>query len=422
MARPPSEAREAMERLFADDPTIGRKRLMKLTGASSGVAQRFLEGKRKNATAKAHLDNVQTNPAGPLSVTEEARIVVENRRLRQQLSEQTQQIAELSAAHDLLCGLSKVNLEPPKWLSGSSGKTHRAIPTAVLADTHFDEVVRPAEVGWVNAYDRNIAQLRLREFFSNTVRLGSEFFSGITMEGLTLAVAGDIVSGNIHEELAQTNAAAILDTCLFWSEEIAAGIEHLLPFYGKVFCPCVVGNHGRQSKKPRNKGRVRDNFDYLIYSLVARHFKDDDRVSFLIPDTADAHYQIYDTRYVLTHGDQFRGGTGIAGALSPLLLGDARKRKRSNATNRPYDYMVLGHWHQDIDTCGIIACNSMKGYDEFAANSNFAFSEPSQAFWLTDSEKGRTLRAPIHVRSKHERWDGVGESSQPGWLQEESGA
>lgn len=404
------ESLKRMEEVFSRVGVVGRIRLEKLAGVSEQDARAFI-----------HLQGKNPKNSAPKPPEPEHKIVTENKALKHQVKEQQDKIDELSKASELLVGVSSAILQPPEWLVVEScGKNYKAIATAVLADPHFDEVTNPAEIGGVNAYNRAIGQLRLRKFFHNIVRIDKEFMSGTKTEGLVLAMAGDIVSGNIHEELKETNAAAILDTCLFWSEEIAAGIEYLMKFYDNIFCPCVVGNHGRQTKKPRNKGKVRDNFDYLIYSLLARHFRGSDKVTFLIPDTPDCYYSIYSTKYCLTHGDQFRGGSGIAGALSPMLIGDARKRKKSNAINKPYDYMVIGHWHQDIDTCGIIACNSMKGYDEYANNNNFNFSEPTQAFWLTDSEKGRTLRAPIHVRSKAEDWSNVGESSIPLWLRSES--
>ena len=408
-----SEKQQRMEEIFAANPTIGRTKLAVMAGVNPTTARLFINCKRMEA---AQNREVTPDTPGVSDTSYLARLEIENRHLKGQLKDKEDRLQELSAAADILKDLSEAQLTPPPWLEKQgSSKTYRAIATATIADTHFDEVVNPNELGGVNAYNRQIAQVRLREFFGNTVKLGRDFFSGIRMEGLVMPMLGDIVSGNIHDELAQSNAAAILDTCLFWSEEIASGIDHAAKHYGQVFCPCVVGNHGRQTKKPRAKGRVKDNFDYLIYSLIARHFKDDERITFKIPETADAHYNIYNVRYCITHGDQFRGGSGISGALSPLLLGDARKRKRSDATNRPYDYMVMGHWHQEIDTHGIIVSNSMKGYDEYAMLSNFAYSEPSQAFWLTDPDKGRTLRTSVHVRSKDEQWERVENQQAPAW-------
>ncbi len=53
---------------------------------------------------------------------------------------------------------------------------------------------------------------------------------------------------------------------------------------------------------------------------------------------------------------------------------------------------------------------------EFAANNNFSFSKPTQSFWLTDPEHGRTLRAPIHVTSKDENWESCVDKTEVDWL------
>lgn len=73
MGRHFSTAREAMERLYAENPTIGRKRLMKLTGASNGAAQRFLEGKKKEKRAVPEQPKpTAAAPAHPLTAKLEA--------------------------------------------------------------------------------------------------------------------------------------------------------------------------------------------------------------------------------------------------------------------------------------------------------------------------------------------------------------
>lgn len=88
----------------------------------------------------------------------------------------------------------------------------------------------------------------------------------------------------------------------------------------------------------------------------------------------------------------------------------------ANLTESKLKPPKFAHWHQEIDTNGIIVNNSLKGYDEFAANNNFQFSKPTQAFWLTDPEHGRTLRAPIHVVSKDENWESCVDESETDWL------
>ena len=83
--------------------------------------------------------------------------------------------------------------------------------------------------------------------------------------------------------------------------------------------------------------------------------------------------------------------------MSPLFIGDARKRKRQMAVWCPYDYMVMGHWHTYLKARGVIVNGSLKGYDEYAYQSNFDFEVPTQAAWLNHPEHGITCRWPIFL-------------------------
>ena len=297
--------------------------------------------------------------------------------------------------------------EVPNWIEDRRGEargTDDAVAVAFLSDMHLDEVVLPEQVDYVNAFNREIAEKRLKNFFSNTLQLAFDHTKGISYSGLVLPFGGDFFSGNIHEELQQTNEATIIESVLHWVGPIIAGVEQLDAEFHKVHIPCVVGNHGRLTRKPTAKNRAQDNFDFLLYHIVARHFKDNPNVTFNISESADSFFTAFDTRFLLTHGDQFRGGGGIAGLLSPLMVGDHRKRKRQNAVRKPYDYMILGHWHQLSFFKGIIVNGSLKGYDEYASISNFDFEPPQQAFFLVQPEHGITIQAPIHVLDKDESW------------------
>ena len=347
----------------------------------------------------------ESRGADDIDVVEEHRLISENRKVKRDNKQLIQRLAEQTDLGSLMGTASMTNASPPKWLMPKgSRKVERGIITAVLSDCHFDEVVNPEEVNYVNGYNRAIAVARLKSFFINLIKLSEQYINGIKVEGLVMPMIGDMVSGNIHEELKESNEDAIVSTCLYYADQIIAGINLLLEHFETIHVPCVVGNHGRLDKKPRAKGRAKESFDYLIYHLVAREFKNNSDVTFSIPNESDCRYSLYDTRYQLTHGDQFRGGSGIAGMLSPLMIGDHRKRKREQATNTPYDYLVMGHWHQLAFFKGIIVNGSLKGYDEYAIQSNFDFEPPQQAFWVTSPGWGITVRAPIHVIGKNEPW------------------
>ena len=165
-------------------------------------------------------------------------------------------------------------------------------------------------------------------------------------------------------------------------------LEALQEQFPHLWVVSVAGNHGRMTKKPRAKNRAFTNFDWVIAQLLRRHFARDRRVTWLIPDGPDAWFQVYNHRYLLTHGDQFRGGDGLIGALGPILRGDTKKRARNANVGLAYDTMLMGHWHQYLPLPRVIVNGSLKGYDEYAMMNNFAFEMPQQALWFTHPTRG----------------------------------
>jgi hypothetical protein len=206
-----------------------------------------------------------------------------------------------------------------------------------------------------------------------------------------------MISGNIHDELSATNEINSMPAVLDLFVHIGAAIKQLADTFGNVFVPCVSGNHGRDTRKIWGKDRHHTSFDWLLYCFLAKRFEDDPRVTFHIPDGPDAYYSIYDYRYLLTHGDQFRGGDGMIGALGPILRGDHKKRSRNSQIDMEYDTLLLGHFHQLIQLNHVIVNGSLKGYDEYAYANNFRFEQPQQAMWLTHPKHGITCRWPVQV-------------------------
>ena len=303
-----------------------------------------------------------------------------------------------------LLGLEKIKLlihdcerpiNPPRWLVKLKAKSNTGVPNLFLSDVHWDEVVDPRQINGMNAYNRDIAVRRLRTCFSKTVDLCLNHMAKPSYDYIVLSFGGDMLSGNIHEELRETNEYPIALSMMGLIDHMTAGIDLLVEKFGKVYVPCVVGNHGRWDKKPRAKNRAYESYEWIIYQMLAKHYAKDDRIHFDIADGPDLPYKIYDTRYLLTHGDQARGGSGIAGALSPLMLMDHRKRKRAMATHQEFDYLQMGHWHQRMMVKGLIVNSSVKGYDEWTASMNFEFELPSQQMWITHAEYGITASWPI---------------------------
>lgn len=294
-------------------------------------------------------------------------------------------------------------LDPPPFITSSrNAETAPGVPTLFLSDLHWGEVVHPSQINGVNQYNVRIAHERMSSAVSSAIHLLKIISPKMDYPGIVLPLGGDMISGNIHDELTATNEINSMPAVEDLYKVLVGVIEHLADTFGSVFLPCVSGNHGRDTQKIWSKDRNHTSFDWLLYRFLALRFDKDKRVRFFIPDGPDAYYRVFNHRYLLTHGDQFRGGDGMIGALGPIIRGDHKKRSRNSQIDLEYDTMICGHWHQYIHLTRLIVNGSLKGYDEYAYAGNFGFEPPQQALWLTHPKYGITYRMPVYVDKRRE--------------------
>ncbi|MFZ9069227.1 MAG: hypothetical protein ACO23R_17790, partial [bacterium] len=161
-----------------------------------------------------------------LTIVQEHKLVAQNKDLKKQVAELSK---ELTETQSILSMLESANLSPvvPIKLNKKPGKKPQVAASAFLSDTHFDEVVSAREMGGYNEYNRRIAEQRLSKFVEKTILVSREYMSGFDVIHLDLPFGGDMVSGNIHEELMRTNEAEIMDTVIHWSHKLAEAVTTL---------------------------------------------------------------------------------------------------------------------------------------------------------------------------------------------------
>lgn len=337
----------------------------------------------------------QKSVASFLAENDPDRIIKE---LQNELAEAQSEAATAEALRELI-GTAKLRadqLRIPGWTLKPKAAGKPGVPKVMLSDLHWGERVYAEQIGGVNEYSIPIARKRLRTVFETTVALCRILDPQMQYPGIVVPLGGDMVSGNIHDELAATNDLNTMPTVLDLYKQLVPGIQLMADTFHNVFLPCVSGNHDRDTKKTWNKDRNHTSFGWLLYQFLALRFENDPRVTFYIPDGSDALYKIYNTRYLLTHGDQFRGGDGIIGPLGPVTRGEQKKNTRNAAVGQDYDVMEFGHFHKRMLTARLRGNGSLKGYDEYAASNNFGYEPPSQNFTVTHPDHGITFDAPIY--------------------------
>ena len=294
--------------------------------------------------------------------------------------------------------------DPPEWTVREGRAGARGVPATIWSDFHYGEVVR---MPGINTYDKRVAARRIRKLAETTCDLAFNHMgrAKISYPGCVVALGGDMLGGDIHDELVKTNDRTTQQSIEDLIDLLCGGLETMATSFGKLFVPCVVGNHGRSTKKMQMKERVFSSHEWNVYCGVARHFRTSKHVQFMIPETADCMFNIYGHRYMLTHGDSLgvKGGDGIIGALGPILRGTLKTHRSEAQLGRDFDTLLIGHWHQSLWLPGIIVNNSLKGYDEYAHLMLRApYSRPSQQLWFTHFEHGITARWEVFLEGQQQ--------------------
>lgn len=338
----------------------------------------------------------------------EDRLRTELRIAKQELASRTAQEISVEQVRTAIYGLAAMTPEPPRWVALPRKRKPNSpgVPVAIWSDWHYGETVFPNQVGNKNAFNRAIAKKRIEVLVNRTIDLAKSHMVNPDYPGIVVALGGDMITGELHEEHKDTNDGPIQQALLEVQEHLIAGIERVADEFGRVFVPCVVGNHARMSKKPRTKHRVFTSYEWNLYCQLERHFRRDSRVQFLIPESADAFFAVNGHRFCLTHGDSIgaKGGDGMIGPLGPITRGSMKMARNANQMDRGYDTLIVCHWHTyspRSDFNGTIVNGALKGYDEYVAVELRApFSRPSQSLFFVHPDHGVTAQWQVFCEEK----------------------
>lgn len=358
-----------------------------------GMAPQNLSRHVANAKSKGLTAN--TKIVDPLAAAK-----VEIKILERKLAEQQVEADTAASIRETIYGLGADPTPPPKWLIDKKGLDNTpGIPVALWSDWHLGEVVLPDETGGLNKFNSEIAAERVRRLATRTIKLAKKQVPDA--QGIVVCLGGDMISGDIHEELVATNDLTPLQCVKKLRGLLIAALTQMADAFGKVYVPCVVGNHGRTTRKPRMKGRIITSYEWNLYDQLEQYFKDigDDRVSFTVASGTDVRFNVLGHWFLLTHGDSLgvKGGDGIIGAIGPIMRGVIKTLNAYAAINQQVDTVIMGHWHQELWLPRSITNNSLKGDDEFARLVLRAgHSRPSQLLWFVYLGYGIAHRTAVY--------------------------
>ena len=303
---------------------------------------------------------------------------------------ETQQ-RQLDAANSLDSSIDTFVIEPQER-SGIS----EATPVIVASDWHIEERVG-SEVGSLNRFDLHIAHERAERFWRSSLRLVKLLNQDVAISTVVVALLGDFISNDIHgAENSEVNQLKPIEALIEVQDLIASGIEFLLANSTYTFTiTCHSGNHARTTQTIRYSSENGHSLEYMMYIHLAAYFRQEPRVSFIIPDSPFSYLKVYDTTIRFHHGHLLKYGGGIGGLFIPAFKAISQYNKARHA-----DLDVFGHFHQLKDGGNFLTNGSLIGWNGYAQAIRADFEPPRQLLFLMDKTRQRTCTWPILLTNK----------------------
>ena len=307
-------------------------------------------------------------------------------------------ISELSgavkSAHQQLNDILEIDSHrrAPIRISVDKDSEREAVAVAVGSDWHSEEVVLPENVNGLNEFNLPIAKARIERFFTSIIRLTEIERTGCKIDTLLLALLGDLMTGEIHDELRETNGLSATQAIIWLRDIIIAGIRLLKEkgHFKRIIIVCCYGNHGRTTKKPRHATGARNSYEWLLYQILAREIEG---VEWVVAESYHTYVDIFGKSIRFHHGDGINYQGGIGGLTIPLEKAIASWNKAKVA-----ELDVFGHWHTQQQNPKWVSNGSLIGFNAYSIAIKAPFEPPQQTFFLFDSKRGRTGTWPIFLQ------------------------
>jgi len=280
---------------------------------------------------------------------------------------------KLEAVRILSCDKKEYKID-----TSMKGGTVEAVPVIMLSDWHVEERVDRNAVNGLNEYTLDIADKRINHVFNNCVTLLKMVKKDVKINSVIVAILGDMISGNIHEELLENCQLRPIDATLWVQRRLISGINLLLSSTDLDFTiVCKSGNHSRITDKIHVSTESGNSLEFYMYNVMAEYFKDEKRIKFIIDSGYHTYVNVFGKLIRFHHGHNMRYMGGIGGIFIPAYKAISQWNK-----GRVADLDCFGHFHSLKNGGTFISNGSVIGYGPYSVRIKADYEIPSQKFFM----------------------------------------
>jgi UDP-2,3-diacylglucosamine pyrophosphatase LpxH len=262
----------------------------------------------------------------------------------------------------------------------------------ILSDWHLGETVNAEELGYINSFNKKILFERADEIFEQFHR----HCKNIGINKIRVYLLGDLLSGNIHEELRNTNEETVVESMLSLHDYLIQKFYDFGSLYKKTKIICLTGNHPRMTEKAQHKKKALNNFEYILGNMIQHSLKEQKNIEVIVPKSTFVLDSILGKNYLLMHGDGLSSGSGGFGGIAYYALASGAAKlygalEKANINETRFNSIIIGHLHSfsfiPIFQGGHILINaSLIGTGEYALNKIRTVSSIEQSMAVITEE------------------------------------
>lgn len=289
----------------------------------------------------------------------------------------------------VLAAISSIEPLPVVYKPSTSKSGSKVEAVMQITDSHMGSVQEPDEIEGFNAYGPEICRARQLDYATRFCKNVDRQRLSQTINKCNVLVTGDLISGDIHQELQVTNAFPAPVQVVEAAKVLAEQLTIVCQNFDEVVVHFIAAdNHGRLTRKPQAKQEGLNSFNYLVGILAQAYTKKFPNLEFNVYPMHEKVVTCLNRNYLITHGHGIKAWMGVPWYSVERKIGkEAQARmqlimdQKLKMAEIGFHKFIFAHYHTPIDTVMYSCSGSVQGTDAYDHQAG-RYAAPSQAAWL----------------------------------------
>ena len=290
---------------------------------------------------------------------------------------------------EVLAAIPAIKPQSPVYKAPKTKRVERNISVVLhVTDSHHGAIQAKDEIEGFGCFSPELSRLRQIGFIRDVMDWVELHRTVYSIPEARFLVTGDLISGDIHEELTVTNAFPAPRQAVEAGEILAHQVAMTAPHFERVIVDIITDdNHGRLTRRPQAKEGGVNNWMYVVANISKTLLAAHANVTINIWAQPEKVVIVNGRNYLLCHGHEVSGWLGFPYyGIERKAAREAMKRMNGPDFTR-FHRIIMGHWHAPLAHPHFWIGGSVSGTDAYDHKAGRQ-ADPQQVTWMVHPEHG----------------------------------